>query len=81
MTFFKNFYLITPQLSLSYLLVGQPQLHNKVGSQSLAEHLVGIELRTFWFWLQCLDLLGYSPLMKDHVLKLKWNFPNNWAIM
>ena len=82
--FFLDFYLTVPQLSLGHLLVGQPHsqgAHNKVGSQSLAEHLVGIELGTCWFWLQYRDLLGYSPLMKDHAVELQWNILNIWAIM
>ena len=35
--------------------------HNEVGSLSLAERLVGFELETFRFLLQCLNPLGHSP--------------------
>ena len=44
----------------------QPESHweprNEVGSLSPAEHLVGFELETFWFWSQCFNPLGHSPL-------------------
>ena len=35
--------------------------HNKVGSLRPAEHLVGFEPRTFWFWLQGINPLSHSP--------------------
>ena len=54
------------------------RLITRLGSKTW---LVGIELGTFWFWLQCLGPLGNSPHMKDHVLKLKWNILNIWAII
>ena len=40
---------------------GHWEPRNEVGSQSLAERLVGFELGTFWFWSHCLNPLGHSP--------------------
>ena len=57
----------------------QPDGHwepcNKVGSLRLAKHIVGFELGTFWFLLQCLNPLGYSLLSLPLIL-LKTAFSN-----
>ena len=49
---------------------GHQEPQNEVGSPSLAEHLVGFELGTFRFWLQCLNPLGHTPLISVTLLLL-----------
>ena len=53
-----------PMLIIAFFLHFQPEGHreprNKVGSLSPAERLVGFELGTFQFLLQCLNPLGHS---------------------
>ena len=47
--------------NLHYLTWRSPgAYHNKVGSLSPVEHLVGFELGTFRFLLQCLNPIGHS---------------------
>ena len=41
---------------------GHREPRNEVGSLSLAERLVGFELGTFQFLLQCLNPIDHSPL-------------------
>ena len=41
---------------------------NEIGSLNPVEHLVGFEPGTFWFWLQCLDQLGYSSNLTYNLL-------------
>ena len=44
---------------------GHREPHNEVGSLSPAEHLVGFELETFQFLLQCLNPLGHICHLND----------------
>ena len=62
-----------PHLSnVSHLLLhirpkGHRKAHDKVGSLSLAKCLLGFEPGTFWFWSQCLNPLGLSPLCESTI--------------
>ena len=41
---------------------GHREPRSEVGSLSPAKRLLGFEPVTFWFWLQCYNSLGHSPL-------------------
>ena len=49
---------------------GRQEPRNKVGSLSLAERLVGIELGTFQFLLQRLNPLGHFPQSLEKVFRM-----------
>ena len=57
--------LLTPPMLITAFLHFWHEGHwepcNDVGSLSPAKLLMGFELGMFWFWLQCLNLLGHSP--------------------
>ena len=54
---------LTNLMSITAFLQVRPEGHreprNEAGYLSPPEGPVGFEPRTFWFWLQCLDLLGH----------------------
>ena len=55
---------LTHLMLITCVLHIRPKSHqescSEVGSLSPAKYLVGFELGTFWFWLQCLNPLGCS---------------------
>ena len=49
---------------------------NQVGSQSMTEHLVGIELGAFQFWMKCLNPLEYQAILLPLVVNTVFELTN-----
>ena len=72
--------LLTPHMLITAFLHFWHEGHwepcNDVGSLSPAKLLMGFELGMFWFWLQCLNLLGHSPqkiyIIYKAISRLSW---------